>query len=404
MHENTHGEMSPAIATFGRRKVAPRACIADSKPHIRRFLKDALEDIGFITGEHEPDGDLTAALRGTLPDLFVLGLSAGGIAASNTLEQLAARRFDGKVLVFGQVAAPMVPAVHALGRDLGLTMLPLLPTPFSDSDLRARVGSLMPSEAPPNPPVHVTEALHSEWLELWYQPRIEVHSLTLSGAEALVRMRHPTWGIVPPACFIPDADDPHFAALSEFVLRQVAKDWQYFTGEYGPITPSINLPLDFFRDPDAVDAVTRFMPHHPAFDGLMVEIASQEIVKDLPFAAKVARALQLRNVGIAIDNVGAEWPMLLTLQDFPFVEIKVDRAFITGADNDRLKQTTCRRILDFADSVGARTLAESVETRADFLLARDLGFDLVQGFYFAKPMERHKFARRVLGKPVTLAE
>lgn len=104
MHENTHGEMSPAIATFGRRKVAPRACIADSKPHIRRFLKDALEDIGFITGEHEPDGDLTAALRGTLPDLFVLGLSAGGIAASNTLEQLAARRFDGKVLVFGQVA------------------------------------------------------------------------------------------------------------------------------------------------------------------------------------------------------------------------------------------------------------------------------------------------------------
>lgn len=404
MHGNSHGEIPSVIATFGRRRVAPRACIADSKPHIRRFLKEALEDIGFVAGEHEQSGDIASALVDTLPDLFVLGLSAGGIAASNTLEQLSARHFDGKVLVFGQLAAPMVMAVHALGRELGLSMLPLLPTPFSDNDLRARVGALIPSEAPPNPPVHVTEALHADWLELWYQPRIEVHSLSLSGAEALVRMRHPTWGIVPPACFIPDADDPHFAALSEFVLRQVAKDWEYFTGEYGPITPSINLPLDFFRDPDAIDMLTHHMPHHPAFEGMMVEIASQEVVQNLPFAAKTARALRLRNVGVAIDNLGAEWPMLLTLDDFPFVEIKVDRAFITGAGDDRLKQTTCRRILEFADGVGARTLAEGVETRADFLLARELGFDLVQGFFFGKPMERHKFARRVLGKPVTLGE
>lgn len=404
MHGNSHGEIPSIIATFGRRRVAPRVCIADSKPHIRRFLKDALEEHGFIAGEYVPNSDLAAALIDTLPDLFVLGLSAGGIVASNVLEELAARHFDGKVLVFGQLAAPMVPAVHALGRELGLSMLPLLPTPFSDNDLRARVSALLPNEAPPNPPVHVTEALHADWLELWYQPRIEVHSLSFAGAEALVRMRHPTWGIVPPACFIPDAEDPHFGALSEFVLQQVAKDWHYFTGEYGPVTLSINLPLSFFRDPGAVDILARHMPNHPAYEGMMVEISSQEIVQNLQFAAKTANALRLRNVGMAIDNLGAEWPMLLTLDDFPFTEIKVDRAFITGSGDDRLKQSTCRRILELADSMGARTVAEGVETRADFLMARELGFDVVQGFFFGKPMERHKFARRVLGKPVTLAE
>jgi EAL domain-containing protein (putative c-di-GMP-specific phosphodiesterase class I) len=404
MHGNSYGEIPSVIATFGRRRVAPRACIADSKPHIRRFLKDALEEQGFIAGEYEPEGDLAAALIDTLPDLFVLGLSAGGIAASSILEQLAARRFDGKVLVFGQLIAPMMPAMHALGRELGLSMLPLLPTPFSDGDLRARVSSLLPSEAPPNPPVHVTEALHAEWLELWYQPRIDVHSLSFDGAEALVRMRHPTWGIVPPACFIPDADDPHFAALSEFVLQQMTKDWHYFIGEYGPVTLSINLPLSFFRDPNAIDILTRHLPNHPAFGGMMVEIGSQDIVQNLPFAARTANALRLRNVGMAIDNLGAEWPMLLTLDEFPFTEIKVDRAFIAGSGDDRLKQSTCRRILDLADSVGARTVAEGVETRTDFLTARQLGFDVVQGFFFGKPMERHKFARRVLGKPVTLGE
>lgn len=404
MQTRSPGEEPSIIATFGRRRIAPRACIADSKAHIRRFLKDALEEVGFIAGEYEPNGDLTTALIDTAPDLFVLGLSAGGIAASHILEELAARQFDGKVLVFGQLAAPMVPAVHALGKDLGLSMLPLLPTPFSDGDLRARVSMLVPSEAPPNPPVHVTEALHASWLELWYQPKIEVHSLSFASAEALVRMRHPAWGIVPPACFIPDAEDPHFGALSEFVLQQVSQDWRYFVDEYGPVTLSINLPLSYFQNPAAIDALTRHLPNHPAFDGMIVEVASHEIVQNLNFATRIANALRLRNVAMAIDNLGAEWPMLLTLDDFPFVEIKVDRAFVTGAGDDRLKQTTCRRILEFADSVGARTVAEGVETRADFLTVRELGFDIVQGFFFGKPMERHKFARRVLGKPVTLGE
>lgn len=392
----------PALTTFGRRKVAPRACIADSKPHIRNFLRDALEELGFITDDCPPDCDLQRVLTERAPDLIVLGLSAGGIAASHFIETLASMSFDGKILVFGQRSSPMVAAILALGEELDLSMLPLLPTPFSDKDLHDRVATLLPSETPPNPPVHVAEALHANWLELWYQANIDVRSLSVSGAEALVRMRHPTWGIVPPASFIPDADDPHFGALSEFVLAQVAKDWRYFLDAYGPITPSINLPLSFFRDSDAAERLSGHLPKHPAFDGLIVEISAAELTQNLTLAVKAARTLQLHNIGMSIDDLGSDWPMLLTLDRFPFVEIKVDRAFVTGCTDDRLKQSTCRRILDFADSVGARTVAKGVETRADFLTTRELGFDLIQGFFFAKPMEPQKFARRVLRKPITV--
>jgi EAL domain-containing protein (putative c-di-GMP-specific phosphodiesterase class I) len=89
-------------------------------------------------------------------------------------------------------------------------------------------------------------------------------------------------------------------------------------------------------------------------------------------------------------------------QRFPFVEIKVNREFIEGCADNRLKQSVCRRILELADGFGARTVAEGVETRADFQMARELGFDLTQGFFFAKPMEANKFARRILGRPVTM--
>lgn len=404
MHGHVSDEAPSAFATFGRRRMVPRVCVADSKAHIRRFFKDAFEDLGFIASECDLGASAELDVNGALPDLVALGLSAGGVIASQILETLSAHQYKGKVLIFGQAASPMVTAIVGLGKELGLAMLPLLPTPFSDRDLRARVGALIPDDAPPDPPVHVGEALHAEWLELWYQPKYDARALSIAGAEALVRMRHPTWGIVPPACFIPEADDPHFGALCDFVLKQAARDWHYFFGEYGPVTLSVNLPLSYFRASGAIDELCRHLPAHPAFDSLIVEIESSELLRDLPLALQAAKALRFRNIAVAVDNLGANWPSLLPLHEFPFAEIKVDRAFVTGTADDRLKQSTCSRIIEFADANGARTVAQGIETRADFLTARALGFKQMQGFFFAKPTHRQKFARRALSRPLTLAE
>ena len=402
MAQHNFIDQNDVVAIFGRRKVAPRVCVADSKPHIRNFLREALEELGFVACECEQAGGLAAVVMSQRPDLLVLGLSAGGIAANTMLETLASVKFDGKVLVFGQTVSPMVTAILGIGAQLGLDMLPLLPTPFTDGDLREKVASLLPVEAPPNPPVDFGEALHANWLELWYQPKIEVNSLKLSGAEALIRMRHPTWGTVPPAYFIPDNGDPHFSALSEFVISRAVGDWRNFVTEYGHVEIAVNLPVSFFEDPMAIDNLTRQMPRHPAFEGLIVEINGSELVHNLPLAKKAARQLQLHNIGMSVDDLGAEWPLLMELSDFPFVEIKVDREYVSGFADNRLKQSTCRRILELADGFGARTVAEGVETRADFLMARELGFDLIQGFFFAKPMEANKFARKILGRPVMM--
>jgi EAL domain-containing protein (putative c-di-GMP-specific phosphodiesterase class I) len=81
------------------------------------------------------------------------------------------------------------------------------------------------------------------------------------------------------------------------------------------------------------------------------------------------------------------------LRSFPFVELKVDHQFVTGCADDRLKQTMCRRIVGLAQDHGARVVAQGVETRADFIAARGLGFDLMQGHLFNKPMGVRKFAR-----------
>jgi CheY-like chemotaxis protein len=118
-------------AGFGHRKVMPRACVADSKKHLRTFLSDALEDLGFITSECGQAGELSGILDTQQPDLFVLGVSFDGTEVGNILEILVKKDFGGRVLVIGQPQSIMVKAIRQIGEEYGIAMLPPLQTPFS---------------------------------------------------------------------------------------------------------------------------------------------------------------------------------------------------------------------------------------------------------------------------------
>jgi EAL domain-containing protein (putative c-di-GMP-specific phosphodiesterase class I)/CheY-like chemotaxis protein len=386
--------------TFGRRKVTPRACVADGKRHLRAFMSEVLEDLGFVTSECGNADELQGVLATELPDLILLGIAADGIEPGKFLETLVREEFCGKVLAVGARESIIVKAVQQVGEEYGLAMLPPLTTPFAAETLRDRVAILLPDEPAPSPAVHVGEALHAGWLELWYQPKIDARTLIRCGAEGLVRMRHPTWGVVPPAYFIPEAHDPHFRALSEFVIERALQDWHYLLERQSPLDLSINLPASFLGHPQAVRELCRRIPAHPAFGGLTIEIDSNEVVQDLDLLFEVAREVRFHNVGLAVDNVGANWPGLMGIDKFPFVMVKTDRQFVTGCGNDRLKRTVCRHIVELTREYGVRAVAEGVESRADLVAANEIGFDLVQGYLFGKPMPLKKFARSALTRTV----
>src|SRR5436190_12339830 len=111
-------------ATLLAATAMPMACVADASHATRTFLADTLEGFGFATSECAQLTALNAALDAVPPDLVIIGSSAGGIEACEMMELLAARDYDGKVLVLGPRTSPMVGAVRALGAKLGLAMLP----------------------------------------------------------------------------------------------------------------------------------------------------------------------------------------------------------------------------------------------------------------------------------------
>jgi len=392
-----------ARPTCGRRGVVPSVCIVDAKQHIRAFLGTALEEFGFIVCECPQTDELGAVSGVKLPDLVLIGLSAGETEITEMIKTLATKQFDGLVLLIGPQNSPTIAAVRELAEGLGLAMLPTLATPFASDDLRNSVAGFLPIETP-SPAVDAAEAIRAGWLELWYQPKIHLHELTLQGAEALIRMRHPHWGIVEPAYFIPDDRDPNFQVLSEFVISQATTDWRNFAAEYGRIDISMNLPFSFLQSTASVRYLYQQLPDHPAFDGFIIEVNGTDIIQNLSLAREIAKQGRFHKVAISIDDLGAEWSSLVGLQDFPFVEIKVDREFVSGCADDRLKKTMCRQIRELAENYGARTVAEGVDTREDFLAVRELGFDMVQGSLLGKPMRMRKFARTMMRQSVKMPE
>jgi EAL domain-containing protein (putative c-di-GMP-specific phosphodiesterase class I) len=379
---------------FGQRKAVSKACVADPRRHIRTLFSAALEELGFMTCECSEPAELGAALDAHLPDLVVLGLSVGEIEANEMLKTMAARQFGGMVLPFEPQDSSVAATVVELGRKLGLRMLPTL-LAVTSGTLPYDIAAFLPVELP-NPGIDLGEALRAGWLELWYQPKISARTLALASAEALARMHHPYWGVLQPGCFVPECNDQHLHALSKFVIDQAAADWRYFLAERKRLDISINLPVSFLRRPESLEYLHEKLPDHPAFDGLIVEIDAADIIRNLPLMRDLANELRIHDIAIAVDDLGTDWPALAGLDDFPFVKIKADRAVVSGCADDRAKRKVCRQILDLANGYGARTVAEGVETRADFLAVRDMGFDLIQGFMFGKPMAAKKFARRML--------
>ena len=208
------------------RRATPLLCVTDGKEHLHRFLREALSEFRFVIQECGEVAELSAALDARAPDLVVLGLTAGASEACDMLKALADKDFEGKVLPFAQRDSLVVGAVQERAEKLGIALLPPLLMPFSNEGLRESLATFLPEQSS-GPLVDMAEAVREDWLELWYQPKIDARARVMRGAEALLRVRHPAWRIVPPTYFAPD-DYSRSGTVSDSVVRLAVEDWYWF--------------------------------------------------------------------------------------------------------------------------------------------------------------------------------
>jgi EAL domain-containing protein (putative c-di-GMP-specific phosphodiesterase class I) len=226
-----------------------------------------------------------------------------------------------------------------------------------------------------------------------YQPQIAADSTSVFGVEALLRWRHPVHGMIPPAEFIPVAEETGLIVpIGEWVLRTACRDAASWRG----ITVSVNVSPTQFRQRDLVRSVEKALcVSRLEAARLEIEVTEGVLIQNTSEALKTLNQLKSVGIMIAMDDFGTGYSSLSYLQKFPFDKIKIDRSFVASLREEN--SAIVRAILGLGRNLGMRTCAEGVETREQLELLRREGCEQIQGFLFGRPMEAAKIGLLLSG-------
>ena len=252
------------------------------------------------------------------------------------------------------------------------------------------------------PDVGLDEALREAWLELWYQPKIDLRLKCLAGAEALARINHPTYGLLWPESFLHDSDHDGLARLTEHALLTALRDWETFDQAGFNLRLAINLPVDHLTKLPVTALVDEHRPAAGHWPGLIVEVSEDQIVRDIKRAQEIALRLKDSGIDVAIDDFGAGYSSFATLRELPFAELKVNDTFVKECATDSTNAAICQTVIELAHRFGSAAVAEGIETMADLRALQIMGCDFGQGVLLAPAMPRDRFIallRKRMNKP-----
>lgn len=241
---------------------------------------------------------------------------------------------------------------------------------------------------------HLRQALPRQQFELFYQPVIELPSHRVVGAEALLRWRHPTFGMVPPSKFIPLAEEGGLIeGIGSWVLREACRQgraWRDagFTG----MRISVNVSgrqLQRGRLLTAVFAALSEAGLPPS--GLCIEITESAVLADVAEAKSTLERLSQMGVAIVVDDFGTGYASLTYLRQLPLAALKIDRTFIRDLATDPDSAAIVDATVAMAHRLNLKVVAEGVEGAEQLAFLRDRGCEMVQGYYFSRPVPAPSF-------------
>jgi diguanylate cyclase (GGDEF)-like protein len=244
-------------------------------------------------------------------------------------------------------------------------------------------------------------AIERRELVVHYQPIIDLHNGRVAGAEALVRWPRPDRGLVPPAEFIPLAEETGLIVeLDRFVLRQACRQVAGWIAEAGPLLLHVNLSAHhLLRNDLAANVAAALRDSGLPPECLALEITESVLMHDLEVA--IIRLHELKGLGVhlAIDDFGTGYSSLAYLRQMPIDAVKIDKSFVDGVAGGAEESAVARAILALAATLHLDTVAEGVEQPEQAEALAALGCHLAQGYHFSRPVPAADMGRLALEQP-----
>jgi len=240
----------------------------------------------------------------------------------------------------------------------------------------------------------IKRALEQEEFMLYYQPIYHTKKGTLVGAEALIRWKHPTRGVVPPGLFLPLVEKTGFMKhLGEFVAKEAIEQlaiWKKLG--FQEIRVSINLSLREFETMD-YPLILDTLLHNNLINTsqLKVEVTENIAMVNEKYSAKQFAKLKKLGIGISLDDFGTGYSSFSMLEAFPIETLKIDRSFVGDMPKNKDHKTIVKAMIAMAHTLGIKVIAEGIEDQKTAEILKALECDYVQGYYFGRPMPVFEF-------------
>lgn len=232
-------------------------------------------------------------------------------------------------------------------------------------------------------------ALVEDQFEVWYQPKINIRTREVTGAEALVRWRHPVNGFISPEIFVPVAEEAGMIIeLGEWILRTACRETHdlHLDG-YANLNVAVNISAVQFTDGNLLPMVSLALEDTSLAPELLeLEITESAVMHDPEDVILSLHELSRFGMRLAIDDFGTGYSSLAYLKRFPVDTLKIDRAFITDISSDNDDVAIVEAVLGLGKHFGMKVVAEGVEDEEQLQFLKSQGCDIAQGYFISKPM------------------
>lgn len=368
--------------------------VEDSNLH-RQLASEICQQLGFTSVRHAGNGEEgMAMMRQCVPDLLLLDLEMPRMDGVQVMQQLAAEKLTPHIILTSGKDYMLISTLELMGAGLGLPVLGGLKKPLNKTQLQDLLQRLCPQagknrEASPlYEPARVREALDLGQIIPYYQPKIDLKTGHIKGAEMLARWQHPEGGLIPPASFIPVIEQQDWDTdLTLSMLDQGLHQWQEWARQGLRLSLSINLSGRSLHGSSLSEAVEKRLQRSKVPTRYITfEITETAISDSLTDAIGIAARLRLAGIGLSIDDFGTGFATFQQLTRFPFTELKIDQSLVTAiADKPHLQAIT-DSIIELGSRMQLCTVAEGIETQQDLDIMQQHGCQLGQGYFIARPM------------------
>lgn len=375
----------------------PRLLIIDDEIEIGKYIRLVANQNGYDALEIDDPAKLEEVYSRDLA-VIIVDMFMPHRDGVEILRFLAKDHYRGQIVVISGHDRSVLNSAMELANAHGLNILGALSKPILYTDIQNLLFKGL-QNITPDDPTFVGEVvlptledfrlgLERGEFQPHFQPQTDIATGKLMGVEALIRWKHPVLGMQPPSIIIPMAETGGFMEQLTMLVLTEALEWTTKWKKAGmKIRTSVNMSASGILDlnlPELVDAELQARGLEPG--QLVLEVTEQTLMSELSTSLDILTRLRIKEIELSIDDFGTGHSSLAQLYRVPFSEIKIDRSFVSKAEDDNEAQSIVEMTIALAHKLKMVTVAEGIETQKTMDLMKKLGCDIAQGYFIARPM------------------